>query len=78
MRIWNSAVLSFKTTVRAILASLREAAHVFSASLRIIGSVSVNNTSCSKVSSAEIDCVGRLGWTGFSSIPCANSYSRCP
>ena len=73
VRIWNWAVFSFKTTVRAILDSLRDASQVFSASRRIIGSVSASSTSCSKVSSAEIDWVGRLGTTGFSSIPLANS-----
>lgn len=67
--VWNSAVFSFKTTVRAILDSLHAAAQVFSARRRIIGSVSANRTSCSKVSSVEIDWVGRLGMTGFSSIP---------
>jgi hypothetical protein len=53
VRILNSLVLSF-TTVRANRDSLHEAAHVCSASLRIIDSVSVKGTSFSKVSSDEI------------------------
>jgi hypothetical protein len=73
VRTWNSAVFSFKTIVRAILDSFRDASQVFSARRWIIGSVSANSTSCSKVSSAEIDWVGRLGTTGFSSMPLANS-----
>ena len=36
---------------------------------RIIGSVSANSTSCSKVSSTDIDCVGLSGTTGLWSIP---------
>jgi hypothetical protein len=56
-RILNSLVFSFSTTVRAIRDSLRDEAHVCSASLRIIGSVSVSGTPCSKVSSADTDCV---------------------
>jgi hypothetical protein len=40
----NSLALSFKTTVRAIRDSLREAAHACSASLRIIGSVSLKGS----------------------------------
>jgi hypothetical protein len=72
VRILNSLVLSLRTTVRAIRDSLREAAHVFSASRRIIGSVSESGTSRSNVSSAETDCVGLSGTTGFSSIPRAN------
>src|SRR5436853_5529633 len=54
VRILNSLVFSFRTTVRAIRDSLREADQSFSASRRIIGSVSSNSTSFSKVSSTEI------------------------
>src|ERR1017187_64289 len=36
---------------------------------RIIGSVSANNRSCSKVSSTDIDCVGLSGITWLWSIP---------
>ena len=39
VRILNSAVFNFRTTVLAMRLSLREGAHVSSASLRIIGSV---------------------------------------
>ena len=73
VRILNSLVFSLSTTVRAIRDSLRDAAHVCSASLRIIGSISVSKTSCSKVSSADMDCVGRSGTTSLVSIPRANS-----
>jgi hypothetical protein len=73
VRILKSLVFNLSTTVRAIRDSLREALHVFSASLRIIGSVSANVTSCSKVSSAEMDCVGRSGMTWLLSSPRANS-----
>src|SRR5713226_7070261 len=52
VRILNSPVFSFSTTVCAIRDSLREAVHLCSASLRIIGSNSVSKTSCSRVSSA--------------------------
>ena len=55
VRILNSVVFSFSTTVRAIRDSFRDAAHVCSASFRIIGSISVSKTSCSKVSSADMD-----------------------
>src|SRR5229473_2200774 len=41
VRILNSLVFSFSTTVRAIRDSLREATHVCSASFRIIDSISV-------------------------------------
>ena len=63
MRMLNSLVFSFSTTVRAIRDSLREAAHTFSASRRINDSVSTRGMSRSKVSSAEMDCVGRFGTT---------------
>jgi hypothetical protein len=43
------------------------------ASLRIIGSVSASGTSCSNVSSAEMDFVGRSSTTADSSTPRANS-----
>ena len=42
VRILNSLVFSFSTTVRAIRDSLREAVHACSASFRIIGSISVS------------------------------------
>ena len=73
VRMLNSAVLSFSTIVRAILDSFLEACHTFSASRRIIASVSLSRTSDSNVSSAEIDWVGRFGSTALLSIPCANS-----
>ena len=69
VRILNSLVFSFRTTVRAVRGSLREADQSFSARPRIIGSVSGNSTSCSKVSSTDIDCVGLSGTTGLWSIP---------
>ena len=69
VRILNSLVFSFKTTVRAVRGSLREADQSFSARPRIIGSVSTRGTSCSKVSSTDIDCVGLSGTTGLWSIP---------
>ena len=69
----NSAVLSFNTIVRAILDSLSEACHTFSASRRIIAFVSSSRTSDSNVSSAEIDWVGLFGSMGLLSIPRANS-----
>ena len=73
VRILKSLVFNFSTTVRAIRDSLREAAHVCSASFRIIGSISINKTSFSKVSSADTDCVGLSGTTSLLSIPRANS-----
>ena len=36
---------------------------------RIIGSVSISGTSCSKVSSADTDCVGLSGMTSLLSMP---------
>jgi len=63
----------FSTTVRAIRDSLREAVQVCSTSFRIIGSISVSKTSRSKVSSAEMDCVGLSGTTSLLSMPRANS-----
>ena len=44
VRILKSLVLSLTTTVRAMRDSLRDAAQVCAASLRIIGSISVNST----------------------------------
>jgi hypothetical protein len=73
VRILNSLVFSFNTTVRAIRDSFRDTAQVCSASLRIIGSISASKTSCSKVSSADMDCVGLSGTTLLLSIPRANS-----
>src|SRR5437879_5718006 len=78
VRILNSLVFSFRTTVRAIRGSLREADQSFSVSRRIIGSVSGNSTSFSKVSSTDIDCGGRFGMTSLSSILRASSYKRTP
>ena len=46
--------------VRGIRVSLRETNQSFSASRRIMGSVSVNSTPCSNVSSMDIDSVGRM------------------
>src|SRR5438552_13737250 len=63
VRILKSLVFSLSTTVRGIRDSLREADQTFSVRLRIIGSVSDNGTSCSKVSSAEIDLGGLFGTT---------------
>ena len=65
VRILNSLVFSLSTTVRATRDSLRDASQVFSARRRIIGSVSANITSCSKVSSVDMDCVGRSGMTSL-------------
>jgi hypothetical protein len=53
VRILKSLVLSLSTTVRAMRDSLRDAAQVCSASLRIIGSISVNSTSRANVSSVD-------------------------
>src|SRR5215467_4471503 len=61
VRILNSLVFSLRTTVSANRDSLREADQSFSARRRIIGSVSASRTSCSKVSSTDIDCFGRYG-----------------
>jgi len=80
-RIWRMATcenlefacLQFRTTVRAIRGSLREADQSFSASRLIIRSVSSNSTSFSKVSSTDIDCMGRFGTTSLSSTPRASS-----
>jgi len=63
VRMSNSLVLSFRTTVRPIRDSLRDAAQTFSARRRMNDSVSVKRTSCSNVSSADIDFVGLLGTT---------------
>src|ERR1700730_14144783 len=73
VRILNSLVFNLRTTVRGTRNSLRDAVQVFSARRRIIGSVSVRVTSCSKVSSADTDCVGLLGMTSLLSIPRAHS-----
>ena len=78
VRILNSLVFSLRTTVRAILASLRDADQSLSARRRIMGSVSAKKTSLSKVSSTDIDCVGRSGTTSFSSMPRASSCNRMP
>ena len=78
VRILNFLVLSLSTTVLGIRVSLRDAAQTFSASRRIIGAVSLMGTSCSNVSSAEMDLVGLSGTTSFSSIPRASSYKRRP
>lgn len=78
VRILNSLVFILRTTVRAIRDSLREADQSFSARRRIVGSVSANGTSCSKVSSTEIDWVGRSEMTSLSSIPHASSCRRRP
>ena len=69
----KSLVFSLRTTVRAMRDSLREAAHIFSARRRIIGSVSTRGMSRSNVSSAEMDCVGRFGTTSLWSMPRASS-----
>src|SRR5438067_12030876 len=65
----KSLVFSLGTTVRGTRDSLREADQTFSVRLRIIGSVSDNGTSRSKVSSAEIDFVGLSGTTWLLSMP---------
>src|SRR6266567_1905943 len=74
----KSLVFSLSTTVRGTRDSLREADQTFSVRLRIIGSVSDNGTSCSKVSSAEIDLGGLFGTTWLLSMPRDNSYRRTP
>ena len=66
------------TTVRAVRGSLREADQRLAARRWIVGAVSVNSTSRSKVSSTDIDCVGRSGTTSLSSTPRASSYRRRP
>src|SRR2546429_5859887 len=73
VRILKSLVFSLSTTVRGTRGSLREADQTFSARLRIVGAVSDNGTSCSKVSSAEIDFVGLSGTTWLLSMPRDNS-----
>ena len=73
VRISNSLVLSLRTTVRAMRVSLREAAQTFSARRRMMGSISDNGTSVSKVSSAEMDFVGLSGTTALWSIPRVSS-----
>src|SRR5438046_10288877 len=78
VRILNSPVFSLRTTVRATRDSLREADQTFSARRRIIGSVSANKTSCSNVSSTDIDFVGRYGETLTSSIPRASFDKGTP
>src|ERR1700685_2015403 len=78
VRISNSLVFSLRTTVRAMRDSLREADQIFSASSRIIGSVSASVTSCSNVSSADMDFVGLSGTTSPLSRPRANSWRRKP
>lgn len=61
VRILKSLVFSLSTTVRALRVSLCDAAHVCSASLRIIGSMSVNGRSRSKVKeAATADLLGRI------------------
>jgi hypothetical protein len=67
-----------KITVRTIRDFLREVAQVFSTRRRSMSSVSTRKTSVSKVSSAEIDWVGRLGSTGWLSIPRESSHSLWP
>src|SRR5439155_19428202 len=61
--ILKSLVFSLSTTVRGTRDSLREADQTFSVRLHIVGAVSDNGTSCSKVSSAEIDLGGLFGTT---------------
>src|SRR5436189_6257112 len=69
----KSLVFSLRTTVRGTRDSLREADQTFSVRRRIIGSVSDNGTSRSKVSSTEIDFVGLSGTTWLLSMPRDNS-----
>jgi hypothetical protein len=64
VRILNWLVFSLRTTVRAIRDSLREI------------SVSANGTSCSKVSSTDIDLVSLSGTTSLRSTPREKSYKR--
>jgi len=78
VRILNSLVFSLRTTVRAIRDSFREADQSFSARRRIMGSVSDSGTSCSNVSSTDMDWVGRSGTTSLSSIPRARPCRRTP
>src|SRR5215472_12572544 len=65
VRILKSLVFSLSTTVCATRDSFREEDQTRSAKRRIMGSVSDRGTSCSKVSSAEIDCVGLSGTTCY-------------
>ena len=78
VRMRNSRVLSFSTTVRPTRSVLRVADHTFAASSRMRASSASSGTSCSNVSSAEIDIVGRSGFTSPRSMPCASSESRRP
>src|SRR5207237_2161533 len=73
VRILNSLVFNLRTTVRATRNSLRDAVQVLSARRRIIASVSVRATSCSKVSSADTDCVRLSGMTSLLSMPTGKS-----
>ena len=70
VRILKSLVLSLSTTVRAMRDSLRDAAQVCSASLRIIGSISVNGTSRRNVSSVD-----RWRVTGYREVMPRNRLS---
>src|SRR2546428_1394867 len=76
VRIVNSLVFSLRITVRAMRDSLREADQTLSARRRIIGSVSDNGTSRSKVSSTEIDFVGLSGTTCSTARIQANSFEE--
>ncbi len=77
VRILKSLVFSLSTTVRAIRDSLRDAAHVCSASLRIIGSISLSSRSRSNVSSD--DGLRRpIGYHFTVVVPRADSSRRTP
>src|SRR4029453_3381432 len=78
VRIWNSLVLNLRTTVRATRDSLSELDQTLCARRRITGSVWDNGMSCSKVFSADIDCVGLCETTLLSSTPRESSYRRSP
>src|SRR6266550_1413896 len=60
VRLLNSFVLSFKTTVFPARALPREDFQTFSARRRICGSVSASGMSSGKVSSAEMDLLIRF------------------
>jgi hypothetical protein len=75
VRTLNSPVFSFRTTERAV----RDLYAKQTRACRLgvdMGSVSANGTSRSKVSSTDIDRVGRCGTTSLSSIPGASSCKR--
>ena len=78
LKVPGSLVFSFRTTVPRNACLLPRSRPCFLRHPRIKPSVSASGTSNSRVSSAETDCVSLSATTGLSSIPRANSKSRCP